>query len=470
MPQSLIETDYLIVGAGAMGMAFADTLLSETESDIVIVDAHHKPGGHWNDAYSFVTLHQPSTYYGVSSKELSKGYIDQAGLNIGLEELATGPEILAYFDDVMRRHFLPTGRVRYLPMHEYDWESGEARRLIGGETVTLSARKRVVDATWLKTTVPSTHIPNFEVAPQVALRALNDLPKIAKDFSNYVVCGAGKTGMDAITWLLENGSAPEAIRWIMPRDSWLMDRGTTQTQDQFFEATMGNQARQMEAIAESTSIENLFERLESAGCLIRIDPIVMPEMFHGATISQEELKQLRRVKNVIRLGRIQSITENEIVLDGGAIPTSADTLHIDCTACAVSNSESVPVFQEDCIRLQTVRTVQPVFSAALIAYVEANYDDDEKKSALCQVVPLPNHATDWIPIQAAAMMNQFVWSQEKPLRNWITANRLDGYSQMVRGVEAHEADKRAIIDRMRSASMPAMEKLQAYIAELEGRS
>ena len=82
------ETDYLIVGAGAVGMAFADVLLSETDSNIMIVDKYHKPGGHWNVAYPFVTLHQPSAFYGVSSTELSKGCIDKGGLNKGLNELA----------------------------------------------------------------------------------------------------------------------------------------------------------------------------------------------------------------------------------------------------------------------------------------------------------------------------------------------------------------------------------------------
>ena len=55
-----ICTDYLVVGSGAVGLAFADTLLAETDAYITIVDRHGKPGGHWNDAYSFVALHQPS--------------------------------------------------------------------------------------------------------------------------------------------------------------------------------------------------------------------------------------------------------------------------------------------------------------------------------------------------------------------------------------------------------------------------
>src|SRR6266436_7038124 len=86
-----IETDYLIVGAGAAGMAFADTILTETDARILIVDRHHRPGGHWNDAYPFVRLHQASACYGVNSRELSHGVKDTVGLNKGLCDLARAP-------------------------------------------------------------------------------------------------------------------------------------------------------------------------------------------------------------------------------------------------------------------------------------------------------------------------------------------------------------------------------------------
>ena len=80
------ETDYLVVGSGAMGMAFCDALITETNADIIIVDKHHQPGGHWNDAYPFVRLHQPSAFYGVNSKKLGNNTIDTTGLNKGLYE------------------------------------------------------------------------------------------------------------------------------------------------------------------------------------------------------------------------------------------------------------------------------------------------------------------------------------------------------------------------------------------------
>jgi cation diffusion facilitator CzcD-associated flavoprotein CzcO len=55
---SVIETDYLIVGAGASGMAFADALIAECDADVVMVERRHCPGGHWNDAYPFVRIHR----------------------------------------------------------------------------------------------------------------------------------------------------------------------------------------------------------------------------------------------------------------------------------------------------------------------------------------------------------------------------------------------------------------------------
>ena len=465
MSAETIETDYLIIGAGAMGMAFADIILTESDKSVVIVDMHHKPGGHWNDAYPFVTLHQPSAYYGVSSKELSKGVIDSPGLNKGLQDLATGQEIMAYFDEVMRYQFLPTGRVTYLPMCKYEGD-GKISTLTSDKTYHVKAREKIVDGTWLKTTVPSTHTPNFEVADGVKMMPLNDLPEVMAQPSRYVIIGGGKTGIDAVVWLLENHVEPDQIHWVRPRDAWLMRREPTQPASQFFEATMGAQAAQMEAIATSESIEDMFDRVEAAGIFTRIDPSVRPTMFHGATISDPELDMLRKVKNVIRKGRIQRIEPDQIIMDEGTLPNDPDSLFVDCAACAVGNSEEAIIFEGDTIRLQTVRTVQPVFSAAFIAHIELTRDTIEEKNRICQVVPLPNHATDWIRMQSAFMMNQYNWSQEKDLRGWLLANRLDGYSQLAASVKEDETEKLDILKRLRKNAVPSVMKLQQYMSEI----
>lgn len=464
MTKHTLTTDYLIAGSGAVGMAFADTILSETDANIMIVDRYAKPGGHWNVAYPFVTLHQPSAYYGVSSAELSKGRKDQVGLNKGLHDLASGAEVSAYYDDVMRHTFLPTGRVQYFPLSNYDGD-GQFTHILSGDQYSVSAKK-IVDATWLKTSVPSTHKPNFVIDEGVNFMPLNDLPKLAKAPEGFVVIGAGKTGIDACLWLLENRVDPNKITWIMPRDAWLLDRENTQPSEAFFKSTIGAQAAQFESIANSTSIDDMFDRLESSGYFLRIDESIRPKMFHGATISRMEVEALRSIKNIIRMGRVSHVKTHEIILDEGKLPTSPDYVHIDCSARAINNETVKPIFEDRLITPQMVRSYQPVFSAAMIAHVEAAYEDDAKKNQLCGVVPLPNHDTDFIRFTAAFMMNQYNWGQDAGLRDWLLNNRLDGFSKMVAGVDRNDTEKMAILKRVRSNAMPAMSKLQQYLAEL----
>ncbi|OOK64328.1 thi4 family protein [Mycobacterium kansasii] len=224
-PTTAIETDYLVVGAGAMGIAFTDTLLAESEARVVIVDRAHQPGGHWTTAYPFVRLHQPSAYYGVNSRALGNNTIDAVGWNRGLNELASVGEICAYFDAVMQQQFLPSGRVEYFPMSDY---LGDGRfRTLGGAECRVTVRRRIVDATYLQAVVPSMRPAPYSVAPGIDCIAPNDLAKFsARD--RYVVVGAGKTGMDVCLWLLRNGVTPEKLTWIMPRDAWLIDRATLQ--------------------------------------------------------------------------------------------------------------------------------------------------------------------------------------------------------------------------------------------------
>ena len=89
MDRGSIEVDYLVIGTGAAGMAFTDALISESDATVLMVDRRHGPGGHWNDAYPFVRLHQPSAFYGVNSRNLGEDRIDDTGPNAGFYERAT---------------------------------------------------------------------------------------------------------------------------------------------------------------------------------------------------------------------------------------------------------------------------------------------------------------------------------------------------------------------------------------------
>jgi hypothetical protein len=462
-----IETDYLVIGAGAVGLAFADTLLEQTDAHITIVDRHGKPGGHWNDAYSFVALHQPSAFYGVDSIALGENRKDEMGVNQGLYELASGPEVSGYFERVMRQRLLPSGRVSYYPMSDYKGD-GRFVSLLSGQETTVKINKKTVDGTFFNTTVPSTHTPKFKIGEGVRFAPLNVLPNLWMKPDtlpdHFVIVGAGKTAMDAIVWLLGSGAAPEKISWIVPRDSWLLNRIKTQPGLEFFEETLGGQADQMEAFATATDTDDLFLRLEACGVMLRIDPNVKPTMFHYATMSTGEIEQLARIKNVIRQGRVTEINAEGIVCEHGTTAFPANTLYVDCTASAVPPRPTVPVFQEGLITPQMARIPQPAFSAALAAYIEANYDTDEQKNALCGAIPLPNLLTDFPKAALGNMMNQYAWGQDKKLSAWITSCRLDGFGKVIAQLTPEDTDKIAILKRLRASSMAAAGNLTKLIA------
>lgn len=423
-----IEADYLVVGAGAMGMAFIDTLVTETEARVVLVDRHHAPGGHWTVAYPFVRLHQPSAFYGVNSSRLGSDTIDQVGWNRGLYELATPGEICAYYDRIMRREWLPTGRVGYFPMSEY---LGDGRfRTLGGAEHTVRVTRRVVDATYMRVTVPAMRCPPYDVEPGIDCVPPNDLPRLAAH-ERYVVVGAGKTGIDTCLWLLSHGVGPDRLTWIMPRDSWLLDRETMQPGALFADKLKASFTAQLRAINDAASVHDLFTRLEDSGVLLRIDPAVRPAMYRCATVTRLELEQLRRITGVVRMGHLLAVEPGRMVLDGGTVELGGDDLFIDCTADGAEKRPATPIFDPGRITLQSVRGCQQIFSSALIAHVEAAYRDDAAKNELCVPLPHPDTDVDWLRLALADYSNQLRWFDDPDLMSWLSAARLDLFGHLI---------------------------------------
>jgi hypothetical protein len=457
-----LEADYLVVGSGAMGMAFADVLLAETDATIAMVDRHGKPGGHWNDAYPFVRLHQPSAFYGVNSTPLGTDTKDATGWNQGLYELASGAEVCAYFDQVMLRRFRPSGRVRYFPMCEHEG-GGRFRSLVSGNAYQVDPRRRTVEATYMNVRVPAACPPRYAVDPGVACVPPNELPRRSRPEDGYVVVGAGKTGMDACLWLLEQGADPGAITWIMPRDAWLLDRANIQPGPEFFQRSAGGFAREMEAIASAASIDAVFEAMEELGQLLRFDDRVRPTMYRCATVTRLELEQLRRIRNVVRMGRVTRIAAHSIELERGSIKTTPRTLHVDCSADGLERRPAVPVFAEDRITLQSVRTCQQVFSAAFIAHVEAAYADDEHKNELCTPVPHPDSDVDFLRTTLENTRNTLRWAQDPKLQAWIAGARLDLFSRFV-GPATATPEQFAVLWKLAGALPRALANLERLLS------
>ena len=388
------------------------------------------------------------------------------GLNAGMYSLSSGAELLAYFDQVMQQRFLPSGRVRYLPMSQvvgaYEVES-----LLTGARQAVAVRRKVVDGTHSRIQVPSTTPPRYAVAPGVRCVPLNDLAKLSRPQAGYVVVGAGKTGMDACLWLLEQGVDPDQIRWVMPRDPWVQDRANVQSGDEFFMNTWGNLARQLESVMAAENVQDLMLRLEAAGEWMRIDPGVMPTIYHGAILSKPELAELQRIHGIVRLGHVTSIDGSQIHLEHGSILLPPDTLVVDCSAAGVPSVETVPVWSGDRITPQWLRTFGTVFSAALIAHVEATMGDDAEKNALCTPMVPPTLATDWLRMLEVSMKNQQRWSKHPQLQQWLAESRLNSMVQSAGRIQAHKTEKVAVMQRYRQAIKPAAARLSELTATLD---
>ncbi|MEL6877968.1 MAG: NAD(P)-binding protein [Pseudomonadota bacterium] len=444
------ETDYLVIGAGAVGLAFTDTLLDEDPTcHITIVDKHAKPGGHWNDAYSFVALHQPSATYGVNSKELCPNRVDTQGHNAGMYPLAKHAEILAYYEQLMNDRLLPSGRVTYMPLSEYH-EGHKVKGIFSGEEKQVKVRRRLVDGTYFQTSVPSTHRPGYEIAEGTPFTIPGDLPALWKDAANlpqhFTILGAGKTAMDTAVWLLEAGVAPDRIGWVRPRDSWMFNRKYLQPAEHHLERLAEFQKGQMRAAASSESGDEMFAKLGEQGLMLRIDPETKPEMFHFAVISEGEVEMLQGIKNVYRQGRVKRIEPGKMYFADEVVDVPSDTLFIDCTASAVpfdARYNQRPFFDGDTITLQLAQAPFVPYSASLAAFLEANFETDEERNALVPPAPLTDTPNTYPASFLANLRSTGLLSQNEKTNAFNSRSRLHPTGPAIAKLAAEKSPKLA---------------------------
>jgi hypothetical protein len=442
-------------------MAFADSLLSHTDATITIVDKRHAPGGHWIEAYPFVRLHQPSAFYGVDSVPFGSRERDTLGTNAGFYELASGDEIRAYYRRVMDHVFLPSGRVQYLPSTEF-LDDGTVRSLIAGETRKIAVNKRIVDTTYLEGRFPATSPPPFEVEEGARVTSPAGLANLRETAENFTVIGAGKTALDVCVWLLEQGVSPDAIRWIKPREAWWINRRFQQPFDLVPDSFQGV-ATQLEAISRSSSIDELFSHLEEAGFFLRVDRETEATMFRGAIVSEGELELLRQIKNVVRLGRVQRIHKDRIVLDGGEIPTDENTLHIHCASRGLAWKTVRPMFEPGRITVQPFTWAFSCFQFALLGVVEAMLQDDDQKNQLCQPMPFWATNRDYLAVFSISLIHDQMRKQYPEIDKWAKQSRLNPLS----GLGDHR-DSPIVVEAkatMQRVGLEAFQRMQTLLAE-----
>jgi hypothetical protein len=464
-------TDYLIKGCGLMGLGFADTLVRETDAHITLVDERAAPGGHWNDAYSFVTLHQPAPLYGLASSPLGDEVIDPQGCNAGLMRLPSGGEVAVHFRRVLQERLLPTGRVRFLPLHRLEHDV-EVVSLLTGARERIVPKKALVDATLLQPAIPLRHARSFTVEGGAACVPPQALPDQATGFRHFVIIGGGKTGLDSLSWLLDQGVAPAQLWWVVPRDAWWSNRRAVQTSATHRAGTLSMMRRAAEVMAGAASVQDFCEGLErDAGTLLRLSGNVWPTMYHAATVTEAELARARGIGRTVREGHVQAVEPGGLRLQGGIMRVPDQALFIDCTARALSRGlhSHGAVFEEGRIRLQCVRFPMLSLSAALIAAVEARVEGVAARKGMTQVCRMVDTVEDWIDRILVGGENQRAWAAHAGLRDWLSTCRLDPFPAMMTQVPAEGGLEAADLQRLKDLGPAVRENLLKLRARF-GRS
>lgn len=408
-----LDADYLVVGAGAMGMAFTDALIDHADARVVMVERRHGVGGHWLEAYPFVKLHQSSAFYGVPSTMLGGGRLQESGPETGLQERATQAEITAYYGQMLTR-MLETGRVEFHPNSDFDGERTVVSR-ISGARFQVPQSCRIVNAHYLAPSIPAEKPPPFGVVDGARVRPVNELARLEEAPSQYVVVGSGKTATDACIWLLARGVDPDAICWVRPRDPWMLNRAFIQPDPAIF---LGMAATVMQSAAEAPSLDELFLTLEDAGIMLRIDRSVTPTMAKTPTLATWELDQLRSIENVVRRGHIESVDAGRLTFADGSVGVANDALVVHCAADGLKYPPLIPVWRPEDITLQPIRAGFPCFGASLVGYVEATRHDDDEKNRLCPPSPYGDSLAQWAAMNVLGTRATMSFSAEPDIKAW----------------------------------------------------
>ena len=331
------------------------------------------------------------------------------------------------------------------------------RDLSTASILEIEVRRKLVDARYLEASIPATHTPSFEIAEGARVVPVNDLPAVAEPGTRFTVLGSGKTAVDACVWLLDNDVEPDRIRSVRPRDHWFHHRRHYQALDLVGD-NMEGISLDAQAGAEATDIEDLFDRLEASGRLVRIDPSAEATMYRITMLSPMELDALRQIEDVVRLGHVRRIEGDRIVLAEGETDTGSDVVHVDCTAQGLSSAPPVPVFQDGRIVLQQIRQNSPTFNSALIAFIEVHRDRRRRpRTGSARPIPIRAASSDWPGMTRRTWQVEQRWLSEPDLAGWIAESRLN----LLKGLPDHAGDPavRESLKRYLTNVGPAIERL-----------
>jgi hypothetical protein len=221
-----------------------------------------------------------------------------------------------------------------------------------------------------------------------------------------------------------------------------------------------------ESIVGASSLEEVSRLQAKNGALVQLDDNVTPTMFHCATVSYLEIDALKQIKSVIRKGHDTRVTPEEVTLVDGSYVPEPDTLYIDCSASAIPRLPPVTIFRGQNITIQPVRHCQQTFSAALIAHVEATYEDDDFKNSLCRPVAMPHKPSDYPVLMLQSNTNLLNWYKQPKTMAWFSKCRLNIMKEMVPPAPEDPQQRAAYYQQLLGTMEAGNQKIKSLIQKL----
>jgi cation diffusion facilitator CzcD-associated flavoprotein CzcO len=201
-PAESASYELCIVGAGIAGLnaAFVATRYLSRDSRVLLLDRHERPGGMWNDAYSYVRLHQPYSFF--TAGNIPWSLTEKRG------HLASGEEVRTHL-----RHCLQVISQGLDIDVRWGWEylsrTEEPERVTifardpGGCKHTFTARRLINAAGFNISVNPPLALSSKQVRSTTPHLLARDGLFTPGDDAPVWVIGSGKTAMDTVQALTE---------------------------------------------------------------------------------------------------------------------------------------------------------------------------------------------------------------------------------------------------------------------------
>lgn len=348
------DCDLCILGAGYAalnGLSAAAKYLKKGER-VVVIDKGPTWGGHWNEQYDFVRLHQP--YQAFTAGDLKWRLPGRAR-----SYLATRREIVDHLRSVPSQcasHL----EIEPLFRHEYREHRVRAGQVeieavpLAGDGIPVRVRaKRLLKGTGLNHGI----LPPFRVSSArvrsvgVADPVLQTREFIDSDSPVYVI-GSGKTAMDCVLWLASHGRRPRRkVTIIIGSGMWFM------TRDEMFPTGFGRYTKGgpttdfLRRVADRFDGQNeadVVQYLERKNLLMNVFGTAANFRF-GILSRAEREGVLARVDEIIRGHLVDVDGKRMIVREGGterAFDIADGAWLINCTA-HIRELPHEPLLQDD---------------------------------------------------------------------------------------------------------------------------